>query len=151
MIKKYNKNVVRMIKSCASPKWACMCPFFLFIDTWDGMQSTDWFLKGVTICKAIEAFQGIILFKRESLRSKLKFFRNKPVMSNHGQALLQNLWFQALQNSTLWTHISGVRRTILKCKVCAFKLKIDKYAYELKKSPYLIVLFPCSVKRGYFF
>ena len=33
--------------------------------------------------------------------------------------------------------------------VCAFKLKINKYAYELKKSQYIIVLFPCSVKRGY--
>ena len=33
----------------------------------------------------------------------------------------------------------------------AFKLKINKYAYGLKKSRYLIVTFPCLVKRGYFF
>ena len=36
-------------------------------------------------------------------------------------------------------------------QVCACKLKINEYAYEVKKSRHFIVSFPCSVKRGYFF
>ena len=31
----------------------------------------------------------------------------------------------------------------MKCKVCTFKLKINKYTYELKKSRYFIVSFLC--------
>ena len=56
-----------------------------------------------------------------------------------------------LKNSTLRTDIYGVQRAILEYNVFAFKLKINKYAYELKNSGYFIVLFLCLVKERYFF
>lgn len=37
---------------------------------------------------------------------------------------------------------------ILKCKVCTFKLKINKCGYVLGQSRYLTVLFLCPVKSG---
>ena len=57
----------------------------------------------------------------------------------------------ALENLTLGAHISGVRRTISKYNVCACKLKISKYAYELKRARYSIASLLCLVKRGHFF
>ena len=48
------------------------------------MQNTDSFLKGITICRTIEAFQGVILFNGERKKSKSKFLCNMPVIANHG-------------------------------------------------------------------
>ena len=48
------------------------------------MQFMGLFLEGIIICRAIEAFQGTILFKRKNQGSKLKFFCNMPVISNNG-------------------------------------------------------------------
>ena len=36
------------------------------------MQCTDRFLKGITSCRTIEAFQGIILFNREAYQVKVE-------------------------------------------------------------------------------
>ena len=46
--------------------------------------------------------------------------------------------------------ISGVRRMISKCKVCAFKLMISKYAYEVKRLDILSLRSSVYSKGGTF-
>ena len=96
--------------------------------------------------------QSFILFNNETV--KIKVYRcsgkcawyrswlgpfSKPLVSG------------ALYILTLRACISGVWWTIFNCKVCASKLKIDKFSCLLRELWYLIVLFLLPVKSRYFF
>ena len=81
----------------------------------------DCFVKGITIGRTTEAFQGIILIKKE--RSKLKFFCNIHVVKSNDMArpFYKTSGFKCtpkffFMNSL--SHISGFWRTNLKCQVC---------------------------------
>ena len=74
-----------------------------------------------------------ILFKRRSKKVKVEILLQCACdIKSWLDPFITPLVSSAHQNLTLRNHISGVWRTILICKVCAFKLKVSKYAYELK-------------------
>ena len=125
-----------MIKSCHTSKISVHVLLLLIFDTNNtcyGMQCKNRFLKRKVISKTIEEFQGMILLKRKlSVKARNSFAKclrcqimARPVRESYGLQSTPNFYFMS-RYVRCW-------RAILKCKVCEFKLEINKCRSKLKK------------------
>ena len=74
-----------------------------------------------------------------------------PVISNHGQALYETSGFKCGPKLDFVNSYLRCSEDDFKMQVCAFTLKINRYAHDLKKSQVFIVSCQCLVEREYFF